>query len=262
MGGTIAVTIREPNGKEHRMNRWTNPTPFFINNVGLINKDQKHIDTYMEQWQNMRADWLKHKEQFQALVKEIGREEAFRKYKFDNHMTPCYAPYTTLAPKGYGLLVVDMVNNLILHAQEYSSYGTIYTFSLKRDLELRHGVKQLYEASAIKGIIGFCQSQSDIPDGATIGSRNKNWISFVLPLDRLGIKSYEDLEEACYHNNNGCNKYSFETDFQLQLDLSPFSIEEFEQTKEGYKKFYDRIKSLNFELSHKEEEQWKEYCDE
>ena len=36
MGGSIGVLIREEDGTEHKMCRWTNELPHFINNIKLI----------------------------------------------------------------------------------------------------------------------------------------------------------------------------------------------------------------------------------
>jgi len=43
MGGSLAVTLREPDGTEHRMCRWMNMLPAFINNLKLVEQDQTHV---------------------------------------------------------------------------------------------------------------------------------------------------------------------------------------------------------------------------
>jgi hypothetical protein len=35
MGGAIGFTLREENGKEHRMCRWTNMMPWAVNHIGI-----------------------------------------------------------------------------------------------------------------------------------------------------------------------------------------------------------------------------------
>ena len=115
MGGTIAMTIREPDGTEHRMARWTNPIPDFINNLGFINKDPEHLAKYQSQWMGMRKDWLDHI----ATCTNMTHGDC----KFLYPMTPCYAPTSELAPDGYGLIVIDMQKDVIISCQGYCAIG-------------------------------------------------------------------------------------------------------------------------------------------
>ena len=102
MSGSIGVTIRDVDGNEHRMCRWVNSIPDFIRNVKLINKDPKHLDDYLAVWQDMVE------------------EHSTGNYKKVS-VASMYAPYPFLAPRGYGMLVVDYKTNTILHSQNYSS---------------------------------------------------------------------------------------------------------------------------------------------
>lgn len=87
MGGSIGMTIRDFNGVEHRMERWTNPLPTFINNMKLVDKCKEHIGNYLN-----------------TLSEPSSRPD-------------------TLAPSEYGQIVIDMVNNRILSLQSYTSVG-------------------------------------------------------------------------------------------------------------------------------------------
>src|SRR3989344_333452 len=111
MGGSIGITVREENGKEHRMCRWTNTLPWLITNIRLLNKDPAHIGGYLQRWDEMVEDFKKHS----------GDK------KFEYPMTPVYAPYPFLAPHGYGLVVVDLQQNHILTSQGYTELGSIYS---------------------------------------------------------------------------------------------------------------------------------------
>lgn len=121
MGGSIGFTVRLPNGTEHRMTRWTNPIPDFIHNMKFINKDLRHFEEYQTQWNGMREDWLKH-------TKRCNKKNHIN-CKFNYLMTPVYAPYPYLAPTEYGLIVVDMMNNVIISCQGYSKIGQMYLMS-------------------------------------------------------------------------------------------------------------------------------------
>ena len=113
MGGSVGFTIREENGKEHRMCRWTNCTPQYVNNSKFIEKDKTHLDNYLSIWYEM--------------VDEYTSEEYKTK---DLTMSDVYAPNPFLAPMGYGLVVVDYQTNTVLHLQGYTGYGTINPASI------------------------------------------------------------------------------------------------------------------------------------
>ena len=114
MGGSIGLTLREPDGKEHRMCRWTNALNFFVNNLKLVNKDNSHIEDILKYWYEMREDYELHKEDG----------------NFEFEMTDAYAPFPYLAPMDYGLVVVDMVNDQILSYQGHTSFGRIAAVSV------------------------------------------------------------------------------------------------------------------------------------
>ena len=90
MGGTVAVTVREENGTEHRMSRWTNNLPYFVVNLKTFQKDPEHLQNYISM---PRPDFIN-----------------------DNE---------GLAPVQYGLVVVDYMTDTILTMQGYSSLDSI-----------------------------------------------------------------------------------------------------------------------------------------
>jgi hypothetical protein len=107
MGGTIAITLREKDGTEYRMNRWTNTMPSFVEHTGFINGDKKHIEDFLSTWKKMKAD---SEAKSNKLI-----------------MTECYEPYDNIClhPNSYGLVVIDFVNNVILSMQSYTELGNI-----------------------------------------------------------------------------------------------------------------------------------------
>ena len=48
MGGTIAVTIRRADGREHRMARWTNPFSHILMDPKFIEGPDTFWDEYVE----------------------------------------------------------------------------------------------------------------------------------------------------------------------------------------------------------------------
>lgn len=102
MGGSVAVTVREQNGQEHRMCRWTNSLPWFVNNVRLLRKDPSHLREYLEKWEKMK----------------VGAP---------------YGDHPFLAPIDYGIMVVDMQKDVVLSHQGYTTFGKTYVFSSELD---------------------------------------------------------------------------------------------------------------------------------
>ena len=102
MGGTVSVTIREENGTEHRMARWTNSLPRFVNNIRTYQKDSQHIQDY------------------------VSRDSDT--WKEDNE---------GLAPVQYGLVVLDLKTDTILTMQGYTSFSYISGAGIRLSIDDR-----------------------------------------------------------------------------------------------------------------------------
>jgi len=151
MGGSIGMTIREPDGTEHRMTRWTNALPWYINHIDFINKDPKHLAEYMSQWNGMREDWENH---ISVCKKERHISWGDNCCKFNFPMTPCYAPYPFLAPVEYGLVLVDMQKDIILSCQGYCHPGNMHVnkhISISNAEDWQRA-QDLFDAGKIKSI--------------------------------------------------------------------------------------------------------------
>ncbi len=220
MGGSVAVTLREPSGQEHRMCRWTNSLPWFVNNVKLLRKDSNHLKRYLETWKFMRDDYLKHK----------------KDGKFEQGMSDVYGPHPFLAPHDYGLVVVDMQKDIILSNQDYTGFGTthlfgsdIEDFDLSDDEPKAVRVKEFLESGKIKG--------------AEFYNRKSKQIS------RLPVpQSLDGLREQLKVN---------EGEVKYILDMAPFRVFEYrahdpEQAVEMRKK----IRDLGFIISDEENKLW------
>ena len=82
MGGSVALTLKTPNGAEHRMCRSTGILGASIDNLRLLEKDTRHIEEILSEWTRMN----------QEHVRGEQGSESYR--SFVSH------PY--LAPHGYG----------------------------------------------------------------------------------------------------------------------------------------------------------------
>lgn len=135
MGGTVAVTLRTPDGTVHRMARWTNTLPWFVKNAKFFARDPAHVAEWMQKWFEMRADYERHREDEQ----------------FEFPMTSAYAYHTLLAPEGYGLVVLDQRDGFILDSQGYTGfdYFALYGHSDPEDLIQ---AKELMRAGHVESI--------------------------------------------------------------------------------------------------------------
>lgn len=297
MGGSVAVTVREENGQEHRMCRWTNSMPWFVNNIRLVNKDKQHLQKYLQTWRDFEEDYAKHKDEYERLLKEHDRDIFKFKDLFELNMTPCYAPYPFLAPHSYGLLVVDMKNNLILDYQDYATFGKIYGVSVKNDMaENYDGTHTLINIGGVekpqRGMNVF-----DLDDDAYDAVRLKEFLdagkvltaSFIEVLyDYMG-KSPQEVEKLISEKRKE-NPYfdpislrrrlklSDEIDMQgktletalglistyellyFNLDITPFEIVKSRpHDPQKAKELRQKIKDLDFKLSDEEEKIWEDW---
>ena len=110
MGGSVAVTARRANGEILRMCRWTNPLPFFFQNMRFVGGDESHLDEYLEQWHDF----------------------VLRSQK-DNKWDREAAAHDKLAPFEYGLVVIDYQTKKVLSLQGYSALNTVSNLDFLED---------------------------------------------------------------------------------------------------------------------------------
>jgi hypothetical protein len=238
MGGSLAVTIREPSGREHRMCRWTNPTPYFVNSPKLCGKDQGHLSGYLKEWHNM--------------VKDYKRPKSRRKFP----MTECYAPHPYLAPCEYGLLVIDMQKDVILHSQGYTSYGGQDVVGLQlelMELEQRKGgdvfthVGATEPDSKLASLRGFA-AEGRVRRIAAYSHATGGFVEVKplggVPFDEI-VKFVGGLDRSRH--------------FRIEYDMKPFGVERFEENGPGLEALRKRVLELGFELSKKEHGIWDEF---
>lgn len=225
MGGSIGVTIREEDGTEHRMCRWTNSLPGFIHNLKFINKDKDYLKEYLKMWEKMRKDWIENKDnkdkKFFSEPVEIGSIKVGGgiPQEFRYNMTSAYAPYPFLAPMDYGLVVIDIKNDIILHSQGYCSIGSFITSRASFNKE----------------------------DVKIISELNKNKrILKVTDDDDKKVKEIVINPKQTYFYN-------------IKVDLSPFKVKKFEKSPKGTKELKREIIKLGFKITEEEEKMWEEY---
>ncbi len=284
MGGTVAVTIRKTDGREHRMARWTNVLPWFVENQKFLGKDTTHIQNYIAMWEDMRQDWIDNH--------ETGN--------FRHNMTSCYGDHPYLAPAGYGLVVLDQQSAVILSMQGYTgTFGHFYSYDLMGWLET---VSEAEFEEALEAQRRRQDFPRRVPDGHRphrphrphqphrhrVAERQKlplplNQNSALnFDLDRLhalweagrilgyrvpnpqgrGLKTMPHPKgEALYGYLKAIWAACEETNdkfYGFELDMAPFTVKFYPETAEGAKEMLSEIRKQGFVLSEKEESIW---CD-
>lgn len=234
MGGSIAVTWRKLDGTVVKMSRWTNVLPWALTNLGLITDDEKHVDAYLKSWFEMKDDWDANKDAKQ----------------FKLPMTDSYFPYFLLAPDGYGLVVVDQVNKVILHSQGYTSIGDVIQSSVLLDVvqEKKDGQIDIDEDSDAARFFALLEA------GKVTGREwwgDGDGKKEILPETRTSKEIVEDIKRDY---NNKTRQLGFGS---WIVDMSPYKVERFaEYDFQAAQAMYNRVKELGFVLTPEDEVGW------
>ena len=99
MGGTLAVTIRDPQGQWHKMARWTNPTPYTFTSSDFLNGG-KMLTEYLQTWHEMCSDFDAWAAKGSPKEIDIGMAEVYCSPTGSRDM---------IAPDEYGLVYIDFI---------------------------------------------------------------------------------------------------------------------------------------------------------
>lgn len=263
MGGTIAVTIRTPDGQEYRMARWTNSLPSFTKSLKFIQKDSEHIQEYMKPYFEMKEDY----------------KQNHRTGKFKFNMTGCYNPWGQCAPLGYGLVVIDMVNNIIADSQGYTHLTEIYSGHVALDsqkviLFQDKPVENRRDDSAFgKGYYDW----DDFPFPALLGEGKEYQKGFIGGEELKSFKNLWDAGKIKQFNKWSQSGKVFAEDISrlkfpdlinqiygklcgdFVLDMHPFFHMRYDESKKGLKALLQKVHDLGFKLSPVERQTWKKF---
>ena len=211
------------------MCRWTNGLDWFFHNVRFFQKDSEHLQGYLQNWYDMRKDYEEHKGDG----------------KFAYPMTGCYAPSPHCAPCEYGLIVVDMKNNVILDNNDYLSLPEIHGGSLIEDFA-GYGV----QAYARKDSEAFCFRELWVA-GRFVRATDRRTGE---PVDISGLsrKGMKDLLTGKF--------YREKSDVDFHLDMSPYAYTRYtpKHAEQG-RKMKQSVLDLGLVLSDEEEKVWAEW---
>lgn len=230
MGGTIKVILREEDGTIHNMYRWTNSFPQFINSTKFISKDKEHLRDYMKIYLDMKQDW----------------EENHETGKFKYNMTPCYLPESTsLAPCGYGILVIDYLNNRVISANGYSSPGSLDSLLLsflvsKKEREI------LIDTNLVPEVI-MNDYQKLFDDGKIFECEcfeNEQLVTKSISKEDVINKLKQLQKKRAYAKFN--------------IDMSPWVVTSYMDGEEDFAKVKEEMMEL-FEFTENDHKEWNEY---
>jgi hypothetical protein len=234
MGGVIGFTLREENGTEYRMSRWTNWTPWAIDNINLAHKSPEHIEAILNQWKTQMA------------LPEDQRHWAY-----------C-DPF--LAPSEYGLVVVDLMKNKILDCNHYHRFGTIFRGTLDLDLHEKT-LKGFEKAISMQdtNLYSFWQfyKEKRIKDFELYNPETGPY-SYGKDINSFTVKDFVDLFSIQWNIRQVDEPPNPLLYGHFILDMSPFEVVRFDESAEGWTKFRQAILDLGFVLTDEEEKIWEE----
>jgi hypothetical protein len=243
----IGLTLREDIGKERRLALCKFDARRFVINIGLVNKNSKHIEKYLDT---------------------------------ESHLSPVKAP---LAPHEYGLVVIDFVSNQILDNSHYCIMGEFnaswqelicYEFGHSlggvSDIEQKLGESE-YEGNRFNSFLkagrisyGRCARFTCDDSGEEVIEYKKVDLHNV-DLQRFGGKVlWEKLNLVCGQRigesiliKTGWKRKRDYTLFEVShigVDLSPFEVTRYKDGELYQMK--QKIKDLGFNISPREEKVW------
>ncbi len=231
MGGSIGFTVRQEDGTEHRMCRWTNSMDSLIKNLKFYTKSGDHLKEYLKTWYDMVKDYDDAKKGIRPLPKIT--------------MVDVYAPNPFLAPMNYGLVVVDYITNNVLNLQGYTDLEKFDFNVVGYDiLHSDNDEDYLYfkELCENKRVIGIINNEPDPHNDKTI-----------ISVTTERIFTFEESKKFLKEEKRSMYGTFF------KVDTSPWTFTRYPKTKEGIIEFRKKVLELGFVLTDEEKTMWDEY---
>lgn len=242
MSGTLAVTVRMPDGAEHRQ-LWPTSALTRLLHPGLFDKDPGYLSTLVH------GPW-------DGWEHEPG----------------------TLAPSGYGLIVVDLQEDVLIENQGAQDLSTISLFHLTLAWTPEDTSAASTPASFLDGLDPRTPSQDHVAltrDGASptwYANRGSDAAHFAALYEAGRVPLLRDPEGAPYAVPSGRLRQALELARRLTriapdlyrqvrfvIDTRPLRIESFLHTPDrvgAYQAQLARVRDLGFQLSPEEEASW------
>lgn len=210
MGGTIKVAIRLHDESVVSDTRWTNNMPTWINSIEMVNDDADYLRQYAEQESSHRGD---------------------------DH---------TIAPYGYGLVLIDAITHTIYSCNGYSLPGQITPAKIvihAEDPEAVANWKALMDAGRLSAVDVYHPTVPPILLPMVPGRGPVDEAYAVRQLER----DHEDGERRLY---------------MINIDLSPWRVLDYHESREGCELMRQHIKDSGFPFTEADDRAWDEYMKE
>ncbi len=214
MGGPVAIAVRDPLGTVHCFDAWTADISAFFDSVEFLDGDPTHID---------------------FLYRECALKDR-------------------LAPHGYGLVLGDMMNKVILTMQDYTTIGDLNGAGIRLSQENVRGT-----SSVVISMPQDPQFEEYLRFGNLLAADRIKKITRVSRLhwDQKGEiiedeVEYGDVDQLIERYKD----YSF---WRVHIDTSPYTVENFNYITTGIKAMQRRVSELGFKLTEVDLEGWTEY---
>lgn len=243
MGGSIGITLRESNGTEHRMCRWTNVVPWTFDNLDFTNKDEAHISQFLTAWDEMVADY---------------KRKDFEK----SPMSEVYVPYGGLYPTEYGLIVADFTTNTLLDMNDYHAIGKTSTIHIRNEIQgvLRYQMDRDILLSPVEALVALTEDEPDSNCYTTLQFVKEGKVKQATKWDFSLEKHVPISVEITNVQQLADFVMDPEHEFSvLKLDMSPFTLKTFERTLEGSQQLRQEVLNLGFVLTDEEVKAWDEF---
>lgn len=250
MGGYVALTIREENGREHRTSCWTNILPNLITNLRLLKNGSAYLkEEYLDEWYKLRKDCKKGKRASNILSMDDRSD---------------YEAHPFLTPREYGLVVVDLMSKRIVHSQGYTDLGNMSSVLIKGDLE------QLAEDKL--GVRVRAAELLPLLPALLQGDPEYDCVRFREFFDAGRVTALEDVvKQKTIPLQDKPIEYALrqivtsEYNLRVLLNLEPFTVTRYSDGKaHETRKMMQEIQGLGFQLSDQERQLWeewiKDYC--
>ncbi len=227
MGSTCTLIVRDQQRTVSATSATSHDVNWFVNNIRLLNKDQKHL------------------------------EEFQKKYEFRRR--------GKLVPGGQGITLVDFVKDVIIKYHDLTDIGAyagkVLTGEAAARLE-RHGFNPEDSPSRGAAYIGMwnddeyaCVYFRELKDAGKV-------TSIINPDDPLGLKPFasERLLRLSYSELD--QEFRKGSRILCHLDMSPFTVETYEaRTKQGAVQVQQRMGELEFKFTKPEQRTWKTWME-
>lgn len=237
MGGSIAVTLREPNGTVHKKGVWTNPLPDILKDIRVHRKDMNYLRKELLDW------------------KTEGK----------------YFHSDLLAPLEYGLIVIDLQTNHFIECNNYSYFDCMNGVALSNDMSASH--KGSYGYTLRSGERYYENAKDafydDEHEGPCAKLRPWLWEGRVKAFKWNREKQEQELfhekptieEIIKWEDKKDSDGMPFLSNLQFSLDWSP-EWTYISYRRENFKKLQVKIEELGFVLTDEEKKEWNDYLKE